>query len=337
MIPQLIEPYRQPFRFEEPFSGPQLVLIRIVSPSRVVRPRMSPVPRPDVGDIVDDMTADPDGVAPAGGMASGCRPLLRPPGLDRTVPWGDFRAMLAPQLAHPERLRPTHRLACRVQVYEVTEPHRLDALGAAIAGHAGAAHEFAPLTDEAAARLGLVPLLTSVRRPRREDDGLVVGERIFRLLLLQDPTLDAALAPRPMPASFPTPPVPGVASAARVADASADGRRRAIPERFSKPWEFQIGREEALYELHRAGFAGPLTRLARHVMRALCGRSDRHRWEMLVSGKELDDQLWGVRPPRAGVGDSRIRAWARRTLEAAGYDVATMLVEWEIYWRRKGV
>jgi len=37
------------------------------------------------------------------------------------------------------------------------------------------------------------------------------------------------------------------------------------------------------------------------------------------------------------VSHTAIREWARKTLEAAGYDSQAMLPEWEIFWRRKGV
>jgi hypothetical protein len=61
------------------------------------------------------------------------------------------------------------------------------------------------------------------------------------------------------------------------------------------------------------------------------------KWRLLLSGKSADEQLWGIRPPSGGVSQPAIREWARKTLEAAGYDSQAMLLEWEIFWRRKGV
>jgi hypothetical protein len=58
---------------------------------------------------------------------------------------------------------------------------------------------------------------------------------------------------------------------------------------------------------------------------------------VLLSGKSADEQLWAVRPPKGGVFHSAIRDWAYKTLETAGYDPRTMLLEWEIFWRRKGL
>jgi hypothetical protein len=32
-----------------------------------------------------------------------------------------------------------------------------------------------------------------------------------------------------------------------------------------------------------------------------------------------------------------IKDWARSTLALAGYESQSMLLEWEVFWRRKGV
>ena len=61
------------------------------------------------------------------------------------------------------------------------------------------------------------------------------------------------------------------------------------------------------------------------------------KWHALLSGKTADEQLWAVKPPRGAFADTRIRRWAEQTLQLGGYDVARMLVEWEIHWRRKGL
>jgi len=61
------------------------------------------------------------------------------------------------------------------------------------------------------------------------------------------------------------------------------------------------------------------------------------KWQALLSGKSLDEQLWAVRPPRGWTTRQAVRDWARQTLEQAGYDPRMMLVEWEIFWRRKGL
>jgi len=57
----------------------------------------------------------------------------------------------------------------------------------------------------------------------------------------------------------------------------------------------------------------------------------------LLGAKDLEEQLWAVRPPHGSVRDPSVREWARQTLDSAGYDSRVMLREWEIFWRRKGV
>src|SRR5215813_6333587 len=65
------------------------------------------------------------------------RKLFPDPGQRCVIRLGDFKSLLAPQLAHPERVRDTHRLACYLQVYEVTIAQRLESLAAAALGDAG--------------------------------------------------------------------------------------------------------------------------------------------------------------------------------------------------------
>jgi hypothetical protein len=60
------------------------------------------------------------------------------------------------------------------------------------------------------------------------------------------------------------------------------------------------------------------------------------KWQILLCGKGFDEQLWAVRPPDGGLTHRAVRQWAARTLELAGYQPGVMLLEWEIFWRRKG-
>src|SRR5688572_2449545 len=52
----------------------------------------------------------------------GFRPLFPEPGCPLVVHWNEFRSLLEPQIAHPERLRVGHRVGVRAQVYEVLRP-----------------------------------------------------------------------------------------------------------------------------------------------------------------------------------------------------------------------
>ena len=61
------------------------------------------------------------------------------------------------------------------------------------------------------------------------------------------------------------------------------------------------------------------------------------KWKALLCGKELEEQLWAVSPPKHGLTHPVIREWALQTLQTAGYDTSVMLAEWELFWRRKGL
>jgi hypothetical protein len=265
------------------------------------------------------------------------RKLFPDPGQGRVIRLGDFKSMLAPQLAHPERVRDTHRLACYLQVYEVTIAQRLESLAASVLGDAGCISQLQLMTGPLTQQLGLASLLR--RRPRvpgnfpREAGLLLPGERVFRLQLAQDPTADdAASSDLPVKEPFPSgnveapAPVPG------------GGLKTVIPERYVKPWEFKSARDEALYDMNvTATFAGWISSFSKRLNGWVKGRGELRKWQVLLSGKSADEQLWGVRPPKAGVSHPAIRDWARKTLETAGYDPRLMLVEWEIFWRRKGL
>ena len=77
----------------------------------------------------------------------------------------------------------------------------------------------------------------------------------------------------------------------------------------------------------------------RRVLRRLCAprvsRAEILRWQVMLSGKSLDEQLWAVCPPTNGLAHPTVRRWVEGALAHGGYDVGVMLPEWEIYWRRK--
>ena len=101
--------------------------------------------------------------------------------------------MLAPQLAHPERLRDAHRLPCHVQVYEAAAPQKFEVLAAAIFGSAALGP--APATDASRRDdLQLAPLLPApprIPRPGATRVGRGSARRApFRLQLASDPTAE---------------------------------------------------------------------------------------------------------------------------------------------------
>jgi hypothetical protein len=121
-------------------------------------------------------------------------------------------------------------------------------------------------------------------------------------------------------------------------NASARCLKTTIPEQWIKPWEFQISREEALYDMRAAASSrsAPFAFIRDLTNRFAHGQAWR-KWQALLAGKSLDEQLWAVRPPRGTIARAAVRDWARQTLEQAGYDTRVMLAEWEIFWRRKGL
>ncbi|MBE7500243.1 MAG: hypothetical protein HS113_08040 [Verrucomicrobiales bacterium] len=326
------------------------------------------------------------------------RSLLPEPGQWRVVRFADFKPMLLAQLAHPERLRDTHRLPCYVQVFEILRPQRWEALAAALFGDETATQEAQPLTPAAVQQLQLGPLLPPpphAPRPARRLPGLLLpSDRVFCLELAQDPTEappDAsapntppatpstperqpdqpsaqpiATAPyRPKPELTPPPVAPDLAPPAPTPAAPLSGvatlwltsatnpappapstppappgdgaSKTSIPAAFLKPWEFQLSREEALFDLLRSrSWLGRLRLGLRRWFTAWGRRHEWRLWQVRLQGKDPDEQLWAVPPPRGGAPHPLVRAWAERTLEAAGYAPRPMLTEWEIFWRRKG-
>jgi len=260
-------------------------------------------------------------------QAPAIRKLLHEPGARRIVCFGDYKQMLAPQLVHPERLRDAHRLPCHVQVYELAAPQKFDAVVAAIFGNAATLGRLQPLTHEVVMHLQVGPLLPApLRIPRqaeRESGVVLPGERLFCLQLVGDPTAE----------ENPEPP-----TAATRALISHQGLKTSIAERFIKPWEFQISREEALYDLSRAAtFLGAVGGGLWRLVHCLAFRCEFRKWQVLLNGKSPHEQLWSVRPPRGGLTHRFILAWAQNSLQLAGYDPRNMLTEWQIFWRRKGV
>jgi hypothetical protein len=318
-------------------QGPRGEILEIQPP----RPRTAPrTPATDL-DIVDAEEVDERPASPtddravgAVGATSGAathRKLFADPGAKCAVSLGDFRGLLTPQIAQPERLRDSHRLACHIQVYEATVAQRFDALVMAVRADAGPAAEVRPLTEEAVQRLGVVELRRlrgSGPRARRRPGGVLALDRVFCLRVASDPTV---ATPGPPPTA------PLSARPHDVAGYRPGVRQTSIPERFLAPWEFPLSREEVLYEMDVESLSGGLRNALSRVWGSLTRRGDLEKWRARLPGKPLEEQLWAIRPPKGLLGHSAIRQWAREHLEAAGYEPGPMVREWEIYWRRKGV
>ena len=256
------------------------------------------------------------------------RKLFNEPGQWRIVTWGDFKEILASQLAHPDRLRDTYRLPCYVQVVETNCDVKIDELAAEFSTKDARPKPLYFLTDEIAARLELTSLLPPLpvrTTSARAANVLLAHERVFRLLVANDPTIDVGSFKKQEPRA--------------TSDLSSSKKevtlKTSVPISFVKDWEFKISREEALYDLSDRSLFTGLRKFTRKL-RVLKRRSEFRKWQVLIAGKSPDDQLWSVRPPESMLDHTIVREWVKKTLDLGGYDSNLMLREWEIFWRRKG-
>jgi hypothetical protein len=258
------------------------------------------------------------------------RSLLADPGAARVLMFGAYKPLLLPQLSEPNRLRDSHRLRCHVRVFEATTSQPVENFARAILGdHAGPA-DLQPLTMVLAAQLELfsqLPPPANVPPFSPEQKNVRPGQRFFQLKIAGDPTMKPVPASASAPAADPAPTPP-----ANPSPVTPPPKLTSIPALLHRPWEFLRSREEAISRLRRAD--GWLVRLTRPLLR-LRHRQAFRRWQLLLSGRSADEQLWIISPPESWLGDPWLRDWARGTLELGGYDAAAMLSEWEIFWSRK--
>jgi hypothetical protein len=266
------------------------------------------------------------------------RKLFADPGQWRVVWWGEFKEILAHQLAHPERLRDTYRLPCYVQVIEIERAVSIAELASIYKSEKEPEARLYLLTDEIAAKLDLVLPLRPAPLPdsRRTPNTLAAHERVFRLLTANDPTIDVATLKSKQPPLSKREDNETEAKALGPVTAAVSVKQ-AIPSRFVKDWEFRISREEAIYDMNAKPTLRDLLLKIGQRLRVAKSGNEFSKWRVLLTGKEADEQLWAVRPPRGRLTDSLIREWAQKMLELGGYDLNKMIIEWEIFWRRRGV
>jgi hypothetical protein len=253
------------------------------------------------------------------------RALFPSPGQWRVVRFGDFRLCLTPQLAQPARIRESHSLPCHVQVFECAATQSREAIAAVVLGAAARAGELLVVTPPLVQALQLAAVLPPPVRG---------AQRFAHVSPAHDPTgreEQAAAAPGAcaVVASSPAPTI----AAAPVAAAPA--RKAEIPAAYFQNAPFIHSREAAHHELVTDGQAGAnwlrrwFGRAAKTDDRAL------REWQLQLSGRSIDEQLWAVPPPAGWRRDEGICAWAAQALERGGYDSA-LLSEWRLYWRRRG-
>lgn len=228
--------------------------------------------------------------------------------LVRQLPFAEFRRLIEPQLKRPETLASGALITCALQVYEAPWPLQPAQLNAAVFGQNRPEGQFTVLTRALAERLKLTRKV-----PPRQDDSAI---RYLHLIVLDDPTAAAR-------ASVPAPPPPE--------------KRTSIPERYLKPWEFRLSREEVLYDMREERSRTGLGALWDRFRRWRRAPAELRRWQALLQGRSPEDQLWAVRPPACAFHNPEARQWIAQLLAACGYNAELMLDEWEIYWRRKAL
>jgi len=264
----------------------------------------------------------------------GHRKLFPDPGQWRVVRWSDFKEILSQQLANPHRLSDQYRLPCYVQVIETDRVLSVDELARTYASENERNKKLYHLTDEIAGKLDLTSMLP--QRPlqqldiERPPNTLLPHDRLFSLLVANDPTVDVASPNKTAATAIASAPVTSE-SLSKVIPA-----KDSIPANFLKEWEFKISRAEASYDMKVRPSLGSAIRKMFRRLRVFKLRREVRKWQVLVSGRNADEQLWAVRPPTEMPGPAFVREWAVKTLELAGYDSQKMIFEWEIFWRRKG-
>lgn len=260
------------------------------------------------------------------------RKLFADPGQWRVLWWGEFKEILRSQLAHPERLRDTYRLPCYVQVLETEREVSISELAEIYKSDSRQARLYF-LTDEIAAKLDLVlPLRPAPQNSPRPKNNLLPHERVFRLTVANDPTIDISVSQSKLQTS-------ALDCDANGSEAASTQKslKCAIPIRFVKEWEFKLSRDEALYDMHVKASLSSLILKAFSRLGVGASRKEFRKWQVLLIGKDADEQLWSVRPPKGKLTDPQLRNWVRNTMELSGYDSTKMIIEWEIFWRRRGL
>jgi hypothetical protein len=265
------------------------------------------------------------------------RTIVTDPGLYLQLPWARVKSELAPHLKHPEKLRDDDLLECYAQIYEAQRMLPAAELATLALSDAALASQLQPLTQAKAQKLGAPQLFKPTREPfemRAASRQIYAGQRVYRLWPVFDPTIE-----RDNTSSRPS-----VASAGKATEL-----RNQIPQQYLNPLQFKCSREEVLYDMQ--GMLGTLPPQAHALTRWICiyplrllkvfrivSSSSRRlkKWRAMLKGKSPDEQLWAVTPPRGFSYHPTVRRWAEETLAQSGYDPGHMVVEWEVFWRRKG-
>jgi hypothetical protein len=271
------------------------------------------------------------------------RRLIPEPGLWRLVRYADFLDVITPQLVDPRRLQPGHQLACYVQIYELMTSHTMSSLEEIALAELGNAGKLLPLSHDLCRRFALNlprPAIGLATARHTLSPGLApAGSRFITLRVALDPTVNpiqqTAAKPLHQPSQSTTV-APQIVATVEPPVNEIHSAKAFIPEAFIKPWELKLSRDEAIYDMTLQASRNCWQEMLSRVKNRIANR-DIKKWQALLQGKSAEQQLWEIKLPAGSIASPRIRRWAEQTLQLAGYDAVKMLVEWEIFWRRKGL
>ena len=268
----------------------------------------------------------------------GYHKICADPGLYLKLPWASVKSELAAQIRHPEKLRDDDEVECYAQIYEAERTLPAAHIADAEIGDGALHSQLHPLTREKAQALGVPELFRPTRYPfetRASSRQIHAGQRVYRLWPVFDPTVHRVANPVGQPAE------------------QRNEQRTLlsqIPEQYLNSMYFKYSREEVLYDMKsplgtlppdssafsRRLFIYPL-RFLKALLVSITSYRRVKKWRTMLEGKSPDEQLWTVTPPRGFSYHPRVRRWAEDMLASAGYDPGNVLIEWEIFWRRKNV
>lgn len=272
------------------------------------------------------------------------REHAQPAGYRRLFPEPGLRLMLPDGLLHREMGLPTAQsehpgaaTECRVQVYEVHRPMAARRLAAAEFGDADRHSDLRPFTRDKACSFGLRRFYRPCPHPfetQASTRQFYPGQRLYRL---QVGTAGAKTEAE--------------SNSGPDTDRQVDRPEGAAVKPPEQPELFQYSREEVMGEMNSLlgtlpHLGNPLIdwlvvrplRLLKTVFTVLSAAGRTRRWRRALEGRDLIQQLWGVAPPCGFTFHPGVRRWAADALLKAGCGrrVQQALLEWEIFWRRRG-
>jgi len=263
--------------------------------------------------------------------------IIADPGLYLKIPWARAKGELTTLIQHPEKLSDADEIECYAQIYEAQRTLPAARLAATELGDGALHSQLHPLTQDKAQMLGIPQLFKPIRHPFETQPStrqVYAGQRVYRLWPVFDPTVERG---------------ENLSGRSGASGDKNTAPRCQVPQEYLNPLQFKNSREEVLYDMRSIFGTLPVeggalarwfvacpVRLLKMLIVLLATKRRLKKWRTIIEGKSLDEQLWRVTPPRGFSYHPALRRWAEGTLTRAGYDPKRMVLEWEIFWRRKG-